>query len=57
MIWKARNSIVFWYNVLSLQRLKSSFVNLLRLETSLFIEDGPKTSVNFFDWVGANRKE
>ena len=34
------------------QKLKFSFVNLLWLETNLFIEDGPQTLVQFFDWVG-----
>ena len=36
MVWKARNGIVFRDEVLSIQRLKSSFVHLLWLETKVF---------------------
>ena len=34
-------AFVFRDEVLSIQKLKFSFVNLLWSETSLFIEDGP----------------
>ena len=52
-VWKARNSIAFEDDVLSIQRLKSSFVFLLWSETNLFIKDGPSTLVGFLDWVGS----
>ena len=54
MVWKARNDVVFGNEVLSLQKLKFSFVNLLWLGTKLSIEDGPTTLVHFIDWVGPN---
>ena len=44
---------MFEDDVLSIQRLKSSFVFLLWLETNLFIKDGPSTLVGFLDWVGS----
>ena len=53
MVWKARNSIAFEDDVLSIQRLKSPFVFLLWSETNLFIKDGPSTLVGFLDWVGS----
>ena len=53
MIWKARNKIVFEDDVLSIQRLKSSFIYFLWSETKLFIKDGPPSLVGFIDWVGS----
>ena len=47
-VWKARHDIVFKNEVLSIQKLKFSFVNLLWSETNLFLEDGPMTLVHFF---------
>ena len=40
-VWKARNDFIFRDDVLSIQKLKFSFVNLLWSEANLFIEDGP----------------
>ena len=40
LVWKARND-VFRDDVLSIQKLKFSFVNLLLSETNLIMEDGP----------------
>ena len=54
MIWKARNKIVFEDDVLSIQRLKSSFIYFLWSETKLFIKDGPPSLVGFIDWVGSH---
>ena len=51
-VWNARNKIAFEEEVLSIQRLKSSFVYFLWSETKLFIKDGPSTLVDFIDWVG-----
>ena len=51
-VWEARNKIVFEEEVLSIQRLKSSFVYFLWLEMKLFIKYGPSTLVDFIDWVG-----
>ena len=53
LVWKARNGFVFRDYVLSIQKLKFSFVNLLWSETKL-LEDDPKTLVQFFDWVGVS---
>ena len=52
-VWKARNIIAFGDDVLSIQRLKGSFVYLLWLETKLFINDGLSTLIDFIDWVGS----
>ena len=54
MVWKARNRIAFEDHVLSIQRLKSSFVCFLWSETKLFIKDGPSTLVSFIDWLGSH---
>ena len=51
IIWKARNSIAFKDGVLSIQKLKISFVYLLWLETKLWIKDGPSTLIDFIEWV------
>ena len=51
-VWKVRNKIAFEDDVLSIQRLKSSFIYFLWSETKLFIKDGPSTLVGFIDWVG-----
>ena len=51
-VWKTRNKIAFEEEVLSIQRLESSFVYFLWSETKLFIKDGPSTLVDFIDWVG-----
>lgn len=52
-VLKTKNKIAFEDNVLSIQRLKSSFVYFLWSETKLFIKDGPLTLVGFIDWVGS----
>ena len=51
-IWKARNGVAFKDEVLSIQHLKTSFVNLLWSETKLSIVGGPLIIVGFIDWVG-----
>ena len=48
-VWKARNKFAFEEEVLSIQRLKTSFVYFLWSETKLFIKDRPST---LLDWVG-----
>ena len=50
-VWKRRNKVAFEEIELSIQRLKSSFVYLLWLETKMSIKDGPSTLVDFVDWV------
>ncbi|RVW79159.1 Apoptosis inhibitor 5-like protein API5 [Vitis vinifera] len=40
----------FLDEALSIQRLKTSFLNSLWLETKLFIKDGPSIFVEFIDW-------
>ena len=54
MVLKTKNKIAFEDNVLSIQRLKSSFFYFLWSETKLFIKDGPLTLVGFIDWVGSH---
>ena len=51
-IWKTRIRITFEDDVLSIQRLKGSFVHLLWSETKMFIKKGPSTLIDFIDWVG-----
>ena len=51
VIWKTRNSIAFEDGVLSIQKLKISFVYLLWSETKLWIKDGPSTLIDFIEWV------
>ena len=51
MVWKERNRIVFDNEVLSIQRLKNSFVcNLLSWAKSSIVVD-PLTLFNFVDWL------
>ena len=51
VIWKARNTMTFEDGVLSIQRLKASFVYLLWSKTKLWIKDGPSTLIDFINWV------
>ncbi|RVX10352.1 hypothetical protein CK203_016077 [Vitis vinifera] len=50
-VWKARNRLAFKDDVLSIQRLKYSFVYSLWSEAKLFIVEYPLTMVNFIDWL------
>ncbi|KAJ9684929.1 hypothetical protein PVL29_017089 [Vitis rotundifolia] len=52
-VWKVRNRIAFKDSVLSIQKLKASFVYLLWLETKLMIKSGPSVLIDFIDWVGS----
>ena len=52
-VWKARNRIAFEDSVLSIQRLKTSFVYLLWSETKLLIKGSPSTLIDFIDWMGS----
>lgn len=51
-VWKIRNVIAFSDDLLSIQKIKASFVFLLWLETKLNLVDGPLTFVSFINWVG-----
>ena len=53
VVWKARNRIALEDSVLSIQRLKASFVYLLWSEIKLWIKDGPSTLIDLVDWVGS----
>ena len=53
-VWKARNRLTFKDDVLSIQRLKYSFVLSIWSESKLFIVDCPLTIVNFIDWLDSN---
>ena len=50
-VWKARNRLAFKDDVISIQRLKYSFLCSLWSEAKLFIVECPQTLVNFIDWV------
>ena len=50
VIWKTRNNIAIEDSVLSIRRLKASFLYLLWLETKLWIKGGHLTLI---DWVGS----
>ena len=49
VIWKVKNKIAFEDSMLSIQRLKASFVYLLWSEIKLWIKDGPSTLIDFID--------
>ena len=53
-VWKARNCLAFKDDMLSIQRLKFSFILSLWAETKLVIVDCPLTIANFIDWMGSN---
>ena len=52
-VWKARNRLAFKDDMLSIQRLKHSFILSFWSETKLFIDDCPLTIANFIDWLGS----
>ena len=52
-VWKTINRIAFEDEVLSIQMMKTYFLNSLCSETNLFIKDGPLTFLEFIDWVGS----
>ena len=49
LFWTVKNRIIFYDEVLFIQRLKSSFVCFLRLETNMFLNDSSFTLVSFYD--------
>ena len=51
---KIYSRLTFKDDVLSIQRLKYSFVLSLWSEAKLFIVDCPLTIVSFIDWLGSN---
>ena len=52
-VWKERNRIVFENEVLSIQRLKNSFLCNLSSWANSSIVEGPFSLFNFVDWVGS----
>ena len=52
-VWKERNRIVFDNEVLSIQRLKNSFICNLFSWAKSSIVVGPLTLFNFADWLGS----
>ena len=48
-VWKARNTLAFKDDMLSIQRLKHFFILSFWSETKLFIDDCPLTIVNFIN--------
>ena len=53
-VGKARYRIAFENDMLSIQRLKSSFVCFLWSKTKLFIKDGPSMLISFIDWLDSH---
>ena len=52
-VWKERNMIVFANEVLSIQKMKNSFVYNLFSWAKSCLEVGPISLVNFVDWLGS----
>ena len=52
-VWKARNRLTFKDDMLSIQRLKYSFILSFLSEAKLFIVGCPLTIANFIDWLGS----
>lgn len=52
-VWNARNRIVFKGNVLSIQKLKGSFICFFWSETKMFVKDGPSPLISFIDWLSS----
>ena len=53
MVWKERNRIAFDNEEFSVHKLKYSFVCGLWSWTKLFIDVGPLSLINVFDWLGS----
>ena len=53
-VWKERNLLAFGNEVLSLQRLKHSFVCNLWSWVRVFIVSSPRSLVSFFEWLGSS---
>ena len=53
LFWKERNMIVFDTEVLSIQRMKNSFVCNLFSWAKSCLEVGPFSLINFVDWLGS----
>ena len=51
-VWKERNSLAFGNEVLSIQRLKHSFVCNLWSWVRMFIVLSPRSLVSFIEWLG-----
>ena len=53
-VWKERNLLAFGNEVLSLQRLKHSYVCNMWSWVRVFIVLSPRSLVNFFEWLGCS---
>ena len=53
-VWKTMNRIAFEDNMLSIQRLKGSFVCFLCSEAKMFVKDGPSRLISFIDLLGSH---
>ena len=53
-VWKVRNRLAFKDDMLSIQRLKYSFILSFWSEAKLFIVECPLTIANFIDLLGSN---
>ena len=53
-VWKERNLLAFGNEVLSLQKLKHSFVCNLWSWVRVFIVLSPRSFVSFFEWLGSS---
>ena len=52
MGWKVRNVIAFMDKVLSIQKLKTSFVFSSFVCVMFILSNGPSILVEFVDWMG-----
>ena len=53
-VWKERNMIVFDNEVLSILRMKNSFVCNLFSWAKSCLDGGPCSLINFVDWLGSS---
>ena len=50
-VWKGRNRIAFKNEEFAIQRMKNSFVYSYWSWTKMFIDEGPISLIDFFDWL------
>ena len=53
-IWKERNRITFRNGLLTVQRLKHSFVSTLWGWNSLYIDEEISSLIGFLEWLASN---
>ena len=53
-VWKEKNMIVFYNEVLLIQRMKNSFVCNLFSWAKSCLDGGPRSLINFVDWLSSS---